>query len=151
MIADTTPAQWHQWLRHTRDEAPSIQEQQYDVSRQAMMKQLAYEADERWKSKPSFLDAPKQQQSEAATAVHDPLVEPQVKAQVDAGEAGGVQSAVGDQQEVATASEGKTQEQRKPAVKKREREENPWAAADRSGPGEKWQPAAWTPGAAQRR
>ena len=64
-------AQWHQWLRHTRDDAPSIQEQQYDVSRQAMMKQLAAEADERWKSAPSYLDAPNKHQPAPATTITD--------------------------------------------------------------------------------
>ncbi|MCJ1442537.1 MAG: hypothetical protein MMC23_003033 [Stictis urceolatum] len=50
--------QWHQWLRYTRNEAPTLQEQQQDVQRQKQLKQLAQLADERWNSKASYLDAP---------------------------------------------------------------------------------------------
>ena len=71
-ILTRTTAQWHQWLRHTRFEAPTIPEQQYEVSRQAMMKQLAAQADERWKSVPSYLDPPRMQQSQPPTEMKDP-------------------------------------------------------------------------------
>lgn len=51
-------ASWIQWLRHTRYEAPTINEQQLDEIRQTKIKQLAAQADARWASKPSYLDAP---------------------------------------------------------------------------------------------
>ena len=51
-------ASWMQWLRHTRHEAPTINEQQLDEIRQAKMKLLAAQADARWASKPSYLDYP---------------------------------------------------------------------------------------------
>jgi NADH dehydrogenase [ubiquinone] 1 alpha subcomplex assembly factor 2 len=51
-------ASWIQWLRHTRHEAPTINEQQLDEIRQAQVKLLAAQADARWASKPSYLDAP---------------------------------------------------------------------------------------------
>ena len=51
-------ASWIQWLRHTRHEAPTINEQQFDEIRQAQVKLLAAQADARWASKPSYLDAP---------------------------------------------------------------------------------------------
>jgi NADH dehydrogenase [ubiquinone] 1 alpha subcomplex assembly factor 2 len=51
-------ASWIQWLRHTRHEAPTINEQQLNEIRQAQVKQLAAQADARWASKPSYLDAP---------------------------------------------------------------------------------------------
>ncbi|MCJ1311867.1 hypothetical protein MMC25_005540 [Agyrium rufum] len=51
--------QWHQWLRHTRHDAPSLTEQSSDLQRQSQLKYLAQKADERWASVPSFLDAPK--------------------------------------------------------------------------------------------
>ena len=54
----TSPA-WHQWLRHTRFDAPSLEEQKADVQRQLQLKHLAQLADERWASKASYLDAPK--------------------------------------------------------------------------------------------
>jgi NADH dehydrogenase [ubiquinone] 1 alpha subcomplex assembly factor 2 len=52
-------AQWHQWLRRTRFEPPSLQEQTSDIQRQLELKQLARLADERWANKPSLLDPPK--------------------------------------------------------------------------------------------
>ena len=101
-----------------------------------MMKQLAAKADERWKSIPSFLDAPHKQQPAAATSITDSKPE-------DAG-----------QREVLSAVEGQAEgqevgrDQRKTG---KEKEENPWKKAQRGAPGEDWQPAAWTPGVAQRR
>lgn len=52
---------WHQWLRYTRDNAPTLEEQQGDVVRQARMKQLAAAADARWEAKPRMMDAPGEQ------------------------------------------------------------------------------------------
>ena len=43
---------WHQWLRHTRAEPPTLEEQRADVERQARIKVLAAEADARWEAKP---------------------------------------------------------------------------------------------------
>lgn len=42
---------WHQWLRGTRDTAPSLAEQQTDFTRQSQLKVLARAADERWEAK----------------------------------------------------------------------------------------------------
>jgi NADH dehydrogenase [ubiquinone] 1 alpha subcomplex assembly factor 2 len=50
--------QWHQWLRHTRRDAPSLAEQRQDVVRQENLKVLAAQADERWRLKASLLHAP---------------------------------------------------------------------------------------------
>ena len=142
-------AQWHQWLRHTRDDAPSIQEQQYEVSRQSMMRQLAAEADERWKSKPSYLDAPNKQQPAPAISVTDSKPIPE---QADAETGQSMESGVGDAEEVSAASAGQAQEAaRKVNGKKKERDENPWASPQRGAPSEKWQPESWTPGVAQKR
>ena len=132
-------AQWHQWLRHTRPEPPSIQEQHYEVSRQAMMKQLAAQADERWKSVPSYLDAPKTQQTGPAMGVTD-------SKPPDAGQ--------GQGEGMVGAVEGQEEGERKKEKekgKKRDQEESPWARADRGAPSENYQPGAWTPGVAQRR
>ena len=111
---------WHQWLRHTRFEPPSLQEQQADVQRQLQLKQLAQLADERWASKPSYLDAPKDTgQTAPATSPRDPggyvgRSEPEEKQ--------GVRSGIKD---------------------------NPYNV-QRGGPGEKWQPESWQPGVAKR-
>lgn len=152
---DEYEAQWHQWLRHTRSEAPTMQEQQYDVSRQAMMKQLAARADERWKSVPSFLDSPARQQPQPAISPRDPAgYAPQTEPEQHQG----VMSAVEDPVKVQEVSAGKdTKEVDEGRFKggarerKPEREEAPWQKQQRGAPSENWQPQAWTPGAAQRR
>ncbi|KEF54307.1 uncharacterized protein A1O9_09473 [Exophiala aquamarina CBS 119918] len=50
--------QWHQWLRQTRPDAPSIQEQMADVQRIEQMKHNARLADERWAAKPKYIEKP---------------------------------------------------------------------------------------------
>lgn len=139
-------AQWHQWLRHTRDDAPSIQEQQYDVSRQAMMKRLAAEADERWKSIPSYLDAPNKQQPQPAIGVQDPggYAQP-----TEVEEKQGVRSAV-ESGMVDEAKDGDdVRDRRTRGIKKPK--ENPWTHLQPKGaPSESWQPQEWSPGVAQR-
>ncbi|SGZ51365.1 CIC11C00000002748 [Sungouiella intermedia] len=45
---DTIPPQWLQWLRRTRNEAPTLQELINDQIRQQRIKVLAQQADQRW-------------------------------------------------------------------------------------------------------
>jgi NADH dehydrogenase [ubiquinone] 1 alpha subcomplex assembly factor 2 len=127
------PAQWHQWLRYVRHDPPSIEEQQRDVVRQIQMKKLAQLADERWASKPSYLDKPQTQQPTPATRTSGPTVHPS--------ESSGPPP---DQPGVENAVESQVE-----GTKKDKTEKNPWARAP-SGPGETWQPASWTPSAARR-
>ncbi|KAL2122947.1 hypothetical protein VTJ04DRAFT_3402 [Mycothermus thermophilus] len=54
----TVPPAWHQWLRHTRADPPSLEEQAAEVERQARIKVLAAQADARWEAKPRLTDAP---------------------------------------------------------------------------------------------
>ncbi len=63
--------QWHQWLRHTRLDAPTLQEQHLEVQRQQRIKHLARLADERWASKPSLLDGPQLANNPPETRVKD--------------------------------------------------------------------------------
>ncbi|EMC92383.1 hypothetical protein BAUCODRAFT_569787 [Baudoinia panamericana UAMH 10762] len=149
-------AQWHQWLRHTRADAPTIQEQQYDVSRQAMMKQLAAKADERWKSVPSFLDSPARQQPQPATQPKDPGgYAPQTEPEQHQGVTSGVEDPIKVQQVAQEGKDGKEVDEGRFKGRTREKprvaEENPWQRQQRGAPSENWQPQAWTPGAAQRR
>ncbi|KAH7252089.1 hypothetical protein BKA59DRAFT_473683 [Fusarium tricinctum] len=119
--------QWHQWLRHTREDPPSVDEQRGDIMRRVRMQQLAAEADARWEAKPRMMDAP-----QAAPA---PLLS-SVKAsplQHDAGK--------GEQTDT-TAMKVKD---------KVEKQDDPWAKAKANGPGETWQPAAWSPTATKKR
>ncbi|KAF3992551.1 hypothetical protein FT663_01416 [Candidozyma haemuli var. vulneris] len=47
---DTVPPQWHQWLRRTRNEPPSVKELLDDQLRQQRMKLLAQHADQKWEN-----------------------------------------------------------------------------------------------------
>ncbi|KAL2009934.1 hypothetical protein VTN00DRAFT_5741 [Thermoascus crustaceus] len=124
--------QWHQWLRYVRHEPPSIEEQQQDILRQQQLKQLARLADERWASKPSYLDKPPtQQQPGPATRASDLRTRPGV-AQEQQDQAG-VRNAVGNQKGSGTTTTVK----------------NPWAR-ETGAPSENWQPESWTPTASQR-
>lgn len=93
------------------------------------MKQLARLADERWASKPSFLEKPKEQPY-PATKPRDPggyigQTEPDHKE--------GVRNAVENPSEMTEKA----------------KKENPWAR-ERGAPSETWQPEAWTPGTLKR-
>jgi NADH dehydrogenase [ubiquinone] 1 alpha subcomplex assembly factor 2 len=61
-----------QWLRHTRFDPPSLTEQHQEIMRQERMKMLASQADARWASKPSALDAPDKQQPMQMLKSRDP-------------------------------------------------------------------------------
>lgn len=50
-----TPA-WHQWLRQTRFEAPSVEEQAADVQRMQQLKINAQLADQRWNEKRRYIE-----------------------------------------------------------------------------------------------
>ncbi|KAM5351487.1 hypothetical protein ACJ41O_004210 [Fusarium nematophilum] len=119
--------QWHQWLRHTRQEPPSVEEQHGDVARQVRMRQLAAEADARWEAKPRVMEAP-----EATPA---PLLSPASASPSEQG--------IGQVEQAATSSRDVEQ-----AV---EKNDDPWAKAKASGPGETWQPTAWDPTVAKKR
>lgn len=56
-----TPA-WHQWLRHTRQAAPTLAEQELDVLRQRRVKVLAAQADESWEAKGRLVGGPSMRQ-----------------------------------------------------------------------------------------
>ena len=130
----TATAQWHQWLRHTRLEAPSMIEQQSDVRRQVELKQLARLADERWASKPSFLDAPKEpSQYELSTISRN---RGSYVGRGEAAEKEGVKNHIG--------GDADTQTTESPSRQYKKEKSNPWKV-QRDTQGE-WQPDAWTPG-----
>ena len=129
-----SPAQWHQWLRYVRPEPPSILEQQQDVIRQMQIKQLARAADERWASKPSYLDTPKTQQPGPAMQSSDATLK------------GPSESAQPTQAEGTKQTAAPSQQQTQKSTNK----EDPWQKAKAGNPGDSWQPEAWTPTAARR-
>ncbi|KAF2156082.1 hypothetical protein K461DRAFT_318701 [Myriangium duriaei CBS 260.36] len=140
--------QWHQWLRHTRTDAPSVQEQQFDLIRQDRVKQLAAEADARWASQPSFLDAPTKQQPAPAIGVKDPGGYIQ---QTEPTETEGVRSAVGSPEEVAGSTQGRPKDEGKFKGKAKDKGSSPFKRPQQGAPGEGWQPQSWSPNSASKR
>lgn len=116
--------QWHQWLRYTREEPPSIAEQRSDVGRRARMRTLAAEADARWEAKPRVMEDP----SPPRQAIGGGAAPPGSSAS-------------------ASAPAAQKQKQRED----KDKDKDPWAAAKATGPGETWQPETWTPPAPKRR
>ena len=43
-------AQWQSWLRHSREDTPSLEELVQDIERRERVRRLAKIADERWRS-----------------------------------------------------------------------------------------------------
>ncbi|KAJ5814819.1 NADH:ubiquinone oxidoreductase 17.2kDa subunit [Penicillium riverlandense] len=137
--------QWHQWLRHVREHPPSIEEQQQDLVRQAQIKQLARLADERWASKPSFLDKPQTQQPSPATNATDATLNRPAEEAAKGATSTQTASASATAAGMDTAPKpGETRSETKPAsTEETAKKEDPWAKA--SNPGDNWQPESWKP------
>lgn len=138
------PPQWHQWLRYTRQQPPSIQEQHAEVRRQHQIRYLAAEADARWEAKPRLTDAPVQ-----ATA-RTPVAALGGRAARGAPPAQESQPEERSRQEEAAAP-GLKQEQTQKPVWNDSSKKDPWKQHRRGGPSEEWQPKSWTPPAAPKR
>lgn len=118
------PPQWHQWLRHQREEPPSLDEQAADVVRQEQMKMLAAEADARWEAKPSLTDMPGGSgKSQPMPALNTDKTQPHIQAAEERQVHKGLRDGEGSKTDI---------------------KDDPWKKAAR-GPSEDWQPAAWTP------
>ncbi|KAJ5679616.1 NADH:ubiquinone oxidoreductase 17.2kDa subunit [Penicillium macrosclerotiorum] len=120
--------QWHQWLRYVREDPPSIEEQQQDLIRQAQIKQLARLADERWASKPSFLDKPKTQPPLPTTETSDASINTTSHPPAD-----------------SSTPAPPSQSNPVSAEQTSKKEKDPWANANSGNPGDSWQPDSWTP------
>ncbi|KZZ97599.1 NADH:ubiquinone oxidoreductase, 17.2kDa subunit [Moelleriella libera RCEF 2490] len=112
---------WHQWLRHTRAEPPSLEEQTGDVVRQERMKFLAKEADERWEAKPRVME------SSSPTARPAALL--------------------GEEGSLLPPKKKKSREKQQQSRDGGDGGHDPWARAREAqqGQGETWQPTSWTP------
>ncbi|KAK2871579.1 hypothetical protein FQN49_003045 [Arthroderma sp. PD_2] len=132
--------QWHQWLRYVRPEAPTIEEQQNELLRQEQMKYLARRADERWASKPSFLDKP-QQQPAPALQPHESSYHNTRPSAIQDDQAAPGHKVVG--------AAGGLREQNLEA-KGSKKAKNPWDRAA-GGPSENWQPESWNPSVSSRK
>lgn len=123
------PPQWHSWLRYTRPEPPTLEEQKSEAVRQERIKLLAAQADARWEAKERIAgDMPGREEA--------PSLGPAVPS-VEGGNTGTEDISV----ETGARGEGRTVVEEK----KKEKKEDPWAKA--RGGGEGWQPEAWTPNA----
>lgn len=120
---------WHQWLRHTREKPPSLQEQRQDVVRQEQMKYLAAEADARWAAKPSYIDAPGQARGQPLPALR--TEPPNLARSLPDGEKPTQNDPIASVEDVPRTETGPVKE-------------DPWKK-HRGGPSEDWQPTGWTP------
>lgn len=126
-----------------------MQEQQYEIERQAQLHQLAIAADERWRSKASFLDDPRD------TAQIGPALRPRDEAGYGMGSAG--ENSGSGRSGVDSVVEGELEQEQpqRPAPASQAGQNtpgaNPWKQFEqRKGtPGEAWQPEAWSPGSAR--
>ncbi|KAK3210095.1 hypothetical protein GRF29_44g1679242 [Pseudopithomyces chartarum] len=147
------PPQWAQWLRQTRFDAPTIQEQQHEVLRQERIKLLAAQADARWASKPSAVDAPDKQQPvhmlesrDQTTGISQPATTTTTSS-----------STTTRAEPPPSVTEDSIQEHAPPKLKEEkpmqtEPKPSPWKpAAAKGNPGDEWQPASWSPAPARKR
>lgn len=132
-----TPA-WLQWLRKTRPDPPSIPEQQLDLQRQSSLKQLAAQADQRWREQESFLDKPQD------TGQPQPLMQPRDKGAYNGGESKPRAPGSSDAS-LNAANTPEEVEQKTRGTQKGRYTEDPWKKHAR-GSGEEWQPDSWAPG-----
>ena len=168
--------QWHQWLRHTRRDPPSIAEQSQDLVRQENLKVLARRADERWAAKASFLERPKDGRRATPTlgGTRSAMATPRKEEELgdtgvpqEAGWSGEVRArapGAGSKDAVEDAAKEETPTMPIPdrqkhyfkgrpdgtRVKEKKYKDDPWKQA-RGAPSEDWQPAAWSPNSALKR
>ncbi|KIW41933.1 uncharacterized protein PV06_05530 [Exophiala oligosperma] len=123
--------QWHQWLRQTRSDPPSLQEQAADLQRQATLKHNARLADERWAAKAKYIEKPK------------PTVTQQLS---------------GDPQKDRAIAESTPEQPPRPEKCKSGVEtpaqspKDPWKQVEETGSnhGTNWTPESWVPGTSKR-
>lgn len=136
--------QWHQWLRYTRFDPPSIEEQQMDVMRQIQLKQNARLADQRWQNKRQYIEKPaapyQQVSAQRMTMGGNPEVGEGQETIVggdapktEPAEKEGVRSAIADPVEQTKGQPDPWEQEKR---RQQERASNP------SGT---WQPESWSP------
>ncbi|KAJ6780527.1 hypothetical protein PWT90_03163 [Aphanocladium album] len=124
---------WHQWLRYTRSDPPSLDEQRGDVVRQAQLKQLAAEADARWAAKPRVME--------------DPLPGQEALPQVQAGPAARDEATTLRAESKRRKNTQGDETVRDTTAAEAVDPKDPWKQARTRGPSEDWQPQAWSPNA----
>ncbi|KAG7051797.1 NADH-ubiquinone oxidoreductase assembly factor N7BML [Colletotrichum scovillei] len=121
---------WHQWLRYTREDPPTLEEQTREAFRQERMKVLSAQADARWEAKPRLTDAPGQQTGQPLPSLNTARSQPTAPELEAANTNAKTTEPPEDQAQPATDA-------------KKKYGKDPWAKA--SGPSEGWQPEAWVP------
>ncbi|KAI2602797.1 hypothetical protein GGR54DRAFT_644698 [Hypoxylon sp. NC1633] len=127
------PPQWHQWLRYQRERPPTLSEQATDVARQERVKVLAADADARWDAKPSLLDAPGRERGQPVPPLNTGRTQPQERAAKE------------------SPAQNELEGEELKATQQKDDPWKPWKRARVSGPGETWQPEAWSPTPARKR
>ncbi|KAM3534170.1 hypothetical protein MY4038_002560 [Beauveria bassiana] len=135
---------WHQWLRYTRRDPPSLDEQRGDVVRRARMKQLAADADARWAAKPRVMEDPLPGQKAAL-----PTAAAAAAAAAEE-EAATMTTKTSAQEPVTLRAEskqkGKTlRDEAEDGAEEAVDPKDPWKQARTRRPSEEWQPQAWSP------
>ncbi|KAF1733859.1 NADH-ubiquinone oxidoreductase assembly factor N7BML [Beauveria bassiana] len=126
---------WHQWLRYTRRDPPSLDEQRGDVVRRARMKQLAADADARWAAKPRVMEDPlPRQQAALPTATEAATMTTKTSAQEPV-------TLRAESKQKAKTQRDEAEDGAEEAVDPKD----PWKQARTRGPSEEWQPQAWSP------
>ncbi|KAK1731379.1 uncharacterized protein BDZ83DRAFT_715211 [Colletotrichum acutatum] len=121
---------WHQWLRYTREDPPTLEEQTREAFRQERMKVLSAQADAKWEAKPRLTDAPGRQTSQPLPSLNTAQSQPTAPELETATTNAKATESPEDQAQSATDA-------------KKKYGKDPWAKA--SGPSEGWQPEAWVP------
>lgn len=152
------PPAWHQWLRYSRPDPPSLDEQRVNVQRIERMAVLAREADRKWEAKERLLDMP----AAAPPPSTPPAVPtPAAAAGTEAAQAQRTSTVVeknatagaqGQSRPDAPSSATTTANREAGTGDKGGKDDapNPWKQASRRGPSEEWQPQAWSPTPARR-
>jgi len=149
-----TPA-WHQWLRHTRRDPPSLTEQAQDVARLENLKVLAAQADARWAAKGRIVGPPAGERAPQVPLFGGGMAMGGAAVGSGAGSQGRAEALPQGQEQVPDQekhhlyrpSEVRGQEEATaPKRQAKEAKDDPWKQA-RGGPSEDWQPQGWDPNA----
>lgn len=131
--------QWHQWLKTTRADPPSMQEQIQDLQRIQELQVNARLADARWEAKARYIEKPKARDTEVSAQRR---------------RFGGLEEVKSDRPTAVGGEMPRTEPEAKEGVRTAVDTQipkgvpDPWEKADATGhnPGGKWQPEAWSPG-----
>lgn len=137
--------QWHQWLRHVRADAPTLEEQQREVRRQEQMRVLAARADARWAG------AKRVDGSAAAVPAAEPA-ERLATAAAASGQPAALPTAAAQPAAETEPVHAQTRTQQ-PSRRPQTPAEDPWRREERAhgALGEAWQPSSWSPPPASKR